>query len=153
MEINSQAPDFTLPDENGNPVSLKQFRGQNVLLFFYPRADTPGCTIEACGFRDAFKKLQKAGLVILGISPDTSKAQLKFKEKYDLPYTLLADDKKEVAKKFDVLKEKNMYGKKVMAIVRSTFLIGPDGKIAHVFSPVKPEGHAEEVLELVKKRG
>jgi peroxiredoxin Q/BCP len=153
MEINSQAPDFTLPDENGNPVSLKQFRGQNVLLFFYPRADTPGCTIEACGFRDAFKKLQKAGLVILGISPDTSKAQLKFKEKYDLPYTLLADDKKEVAKKFDVLKEKNMYGKKVMGIVRSTFLIGPDGKIAHVFSPVKPEGHAEEVLELVKKRG
>ena len=90
---------------------------------------------------------------MLGISPDTSKAQLKFKEKYDLPYTLLADDKKEVAKKFDVLKEKNMYGKKVMGIVRSTFLIGPDGKIVHIFSPVKPEGHAEEVLELVKKRG
>jgi peroxiredoxin Q/BCP len=153
MEINSQAPDFTLPDEDGNPVSLKQFRGQNVLLFFYPRADTPGCTIEACGFRDTFKKLQKAGLVILGISPDTPKAQLKFKEKYDLPYTLLADDKKEVATKFDVLKEKNMYGKKVIGIVRSTFLIGPEGKIAHVFSPVKPEGHAEEVLELVKKRG
>jgi len=124
-----------------------------VVLFFYPRADTPGCTIEACGFRDAFKKLQKAGLVVLGISPDTPKAQLKFKEKYDLPYTLLADDKKEVARKFDVLKEKNMYGKKVIGIVRSTFLIGPEGKIVHIFSPVKPEGHAEEVLAEVKARG
>ena len=153
MEINSKAPSFTLPDENGNPVSLDQFRGQHVVLFFYPRADTPGCTIEACGFRDAYKKLQKAGLGVLGISPDTPKAQLKFKEKYDLPYTLLADDKKEVAKKFDVLKEKNMYGKKVIGIVRSTFLIRPDGKIVHIFSPVKPEGHAEEVLELVKKKG
>ena len=88
--------------------------------------------------------------MVLGISPDTPKAQKKFKEKYDLPYTLLADDKKEVAKKFDVLKEKNMYGKKVMGIVRTTFLIGPDGKIAHIFPPVKPEGHAEEVLEWVK---
>ena len=146
MEINSKAPNFTLPDENGNPVSLEQFRGQTVVLFFYPRADTPGCTIEACGFRDAFKKLQKAGLVVLGISPDTPKAQLKFKEKYDLPYTLLADDKKEVAKKFDVLKEKNMYGKKVMGIVRSTFVIDERGKIRKVFSKVKPEGHAAEVL-------
>ena len=94
--------------------------------------------------------MQKAGLVVLGISPDTPKAQLKFKQQHNLPYTLLADDKKEVAKKFDVLKEKNMYGKKVIGIVRSTFLIGPDGKIVHIFSPVKPEGHAEEVLELVK---
>ena len=92
----------------------------------------------------------KAGLVVLGISPDTPKAQLKFKEKYDLPYTLLADDKKEVAKKYGVLKEKNMYGKKVMGIVRTTFLIGPDGKLAHIFCPVKPEGHAEEVLAHVK---
>jgi peroxiredoxin Q/BCP len=151
MEINSKAPSFTLPDENGNPVSLEQFRGKNVVLFFYPKANTPGWTIEACGFRDAYSKLQKAGLVVLGISPDTPKSQLKFKEKYDLPYTLLADDKKEVAKKFDVLKEKNMYGKKVIGIVRTTFLIGPDGKLVHIFSPVKPEGHAEEVLERVKK--
>ncbi len=88
--------------------------------------------------------------MVLGISPDTPKAQLKFKEKENLPYTLLADDKKEVAKQYDVLKEKNMYGKKVMGIVRSTFLIGPDGKLVHVFSPVNPEGHAEEVLEYVK---
>ena len=89
---------------------------------------------------------------MLGISADSPKAQLKFKQKHDLPYTLLADEKKDIAKKFDVLKEKNMYGKKVMGIVRTTFLIGPDGKIVHIFSPVKPEGHAEEVLDLVKKR-
>jgi len=89
---------------------------------------------------------------VLGISADSPKAQLKFKQKHDLPYTLLADEKKDIAKKFDVLKEKNMYGKKVMGIVRTTFLIGPDGKIVHIFSPVKPEGHAEEVLDLVKKR-
>jgi peroxiredoxin Q/BCP len=95
--------------------------------------------------------LKKAGLVVLGISPDTSKAQLKFKEKEELPYTLLADDKKEVARKFDVLKEKNMYGNKVMGIVRSTFLISPEGKIAHIFSPVTPDGHAEEVLAYVKE--
>jgi peroxiredoxin Q/BCP len=151
MEINEKAPTFTLPDENGNPVSLEQFRGSNVLLFFYPRADTPGCTIEACGFRDTYAKLKKAGVVVLGISPDTQKAQLKFKEKFDLPYTLLADDKKEVAKKFDVLKEKNMYGKKVIGIVRTTFLIGPDGQLAHIFNNVKPDGHAEEVLALVKQ--
>jgi peroxiredoxin Q/BCP len=94
--------------------------------------------------------LQKAGLVVLGISPDTPKAQSKFKEKENLPYTLLADDKKEVARKFDVVKEKNMYGKKVMGVARTTFLIGPDGKIEHVFEAVKPEGHAEEVLEFVK---
>jgi peroxiredoxin Q/BCP len=153
MEIKDKAPEFTLPDENGNPVSLQQFRGKTVVLFFYPKADTPGWTIEASEFRDAYKKLQKAGLVVLGISPDTPKTQLKFKEKYGLPYTLLADDKKEVAKKYDVLKEKNLYGKKVIGIVRSTFLIGPDGKLVHIFSPVKPEGHAEEVLAYVKAAG
>lgn len=96
--------------------------------------------------------MKKAGLIVLGISPDTSKAQLKFKEKEELPYTLLADDKKEVAKQFDVLKEKNMYGRKVMGIARTTFLIGPDGKLVHVFNNVKPDGHAEEVLEQVKQR-
>ena len=97
--------------------------------------------------------MQKAGLVVLGISADTPKAQLKFKEKYDLPYTLLADEKKEVAQKFGVLKEKNMYGRKVMGIARTTFLIGPDGKIVHIFENVKPDGHAEEVLAQVKKSG
>ena len=151
MEVNDKAPEFTLPDENGNPISLEQFRGKDVVLFFYPRANTPGCTIEACGFRDSYTKLQKAGLIVLGISPDTPSAQKKFKEKYDLPYTLLADAEKEVATKFGVLKEKNMYGKKVMGIERTTFLIDPKGKIAHIFPKVKPEGHAEEVLSYTKK--
>jgi len=150
METNQKAPEFTLSDENGNPVSLQQFRGKTVVLFFYPKANTPGSTTEASEFRDAYSKLQKAGLVVLGISADSPTVQLKFKEKYGLPYTLLADDKKEVARKFNVLKEKKMYGKKVMGIVRSTFLIGPDGKIVRVFSPVKPEGHAQEVLTYVK---
>jgi len=111
------------------------------------------CAVEARGFRDAYSKLQKAGLVVLGISPDTPKALLKFKENEKLPYTLLADAQKEVAKKLDVLKEKNMYGKKVIGIVRTTFLIGPEGRIERVFQPVKPEGHAEEVLEYVKGAG
>jgi peroxiredoxin Q/BCP len=153
MDVNEKAPDFTLPDENGEPVTLSSFKGKPVVLFFYPRANTPGCTIEACGFRDQYGKLIRAGLTVLGISPDTSKAQKKFQEKYELPYTLLADADKEVAKLFDVLKEKNMYGKKVIGIVRSTFLIGPDGKLLHIFSPVKPEGHAEEVLSYVKAAG
>jgi peroxiredoxin Q/BCP len=122
-----------------------------VVLFFYPRADTPGCTIEACGFRDQFKKLQAAGAVVLGISRDTPRAQAKFKAKYDLPYTLLADVDEKVCKQFDVLKEKNMYGKKVMGTVRSTFVIGPDQKLLHVFPNVKPEGHAEEVLALMRE--
>jgi peroxiredoxin Q/BCP len=115
-----------------------------------PRADTPGCTIEACGFRDVFKKIQKTGAIVLGISRDTPKAQAKFKAKYDLPYPLLADVDEKVCKQFGVLKEKNMYGKKVMGIERTTFLIGPDQKLLKIFPKVKPEGHAEEVLETIK---
>jgi peroxiredoxin Q/BCP len=146
MDANEKAPDFTLPDENGEPVTLSSLKGKPIVLFFYPRANTPGCTIEACGFRDQYAKLIRAGLTVLGISPDTAKAQKKFQEKYDLPYTLLADADKDVAKLFDVLKEKNMYGKKVIGIERTTFLLAPDGKIAHVWRKVKPEGHAEQVL-------
>jgi peroxiredoxin Q/BCP len=146
MDVNQKAPDFTLPDENGEPVALSSFKGKPVLLFFYPRANTPGCTVEACGFRDNYAKLIRAGYIVLGISPDTAKAQKKFQEKYQLPYTLLADAEKEVAKLYDVLKEKNMYGKKVMGIERTTFLIAPDGAIAQIWRKVKPEGHAEQIL-------
>ena len=128
MNINTKAPDFTLPDENGNPVSLEQFRGKNVVLFFYPKAEHARLNHRSARVPRRIQQVEKAGLVVLGISPDTSKAQLKFKEKDELPYTLLADDKKEVASKFDVLKEKNMYGKKVMGIVRSTFLICPTAR-------------------------
>ena len=146
MDVNQKAPDFTLPDQNGDPVTLSALKGKPIVLFFYPRADTPGCTIEACGFRDNYGKLTHAGLTVLGISPDTPKAQKKFEEKFSLPYTLLADAEKQVATLYGVLKEKNMYGKKVMGIERTTFLIAPDGTIRHLWRKVKPEGHPDEVL-------
>ena len=151
ININDKAPEFTLQDENGKEISLKGLRGKTVVLYFYPRADTPGCTIEACEFRDTYKQMQKTGAVLLGISPDTPQAQKKFQDKFSLPFTLLADADKKVAVAYDVLKEKNMYGKKVMGVARTTFIIGPEGKIRHIFRQVKPEGHAEEVLEYLKE--
>jgi peroxiredoxin Q/BCP len=151
MEVNEKVANFTLATDENKSVSLSDYAGKPVVLFFYPKADTPGCTIEACGFRDTFKKIQAAGAVVLGISRDTPAAQAKFRAKYSLPYNLLADVDEQVSKQFGVLKEKNMYGKKVWGIVRTTFLIGPDGKLMHVFENVKPEGHAEEVLALVKE--
>jgi peroxiredoxin Q/BCP len=151
LDINDKAPDIPLEDENGKEVSLKNFRGKTVVLYFYPRADTPGCTKEACSFRDADRKIQKAGIVVLGASPDTPKAQKKFQEKFHLPFSLLADADKKLSNAFGVIQEKNMYGRKVMGVVRTTFIIGPDGKIKHVFHKVKPEGHAEEVLEYLKQ--
>ena len=150
MEVNEKVADFTLETDEGKTVSLSDYAGKPVVLFFYPRANTPGCTIEACGFRDQFKKLQAAGAVVLGISRDTVKEQANFKAKYELPYTLLADVDEKVCKQFDVMKEKNMYGKKVWGIVRTTFVIGPDQTLLHVFPKVTPEGHAEEVLALLK---
>ncbi len=151
MELNDKVGDFGLQDEAGRMVHLKDFAGKPVVLFFYPRADTPGCTIEACGFRDHFKKLQKAGVVVLGISRDTVAAQKKFKDKYDLPYTLLADPDEVVCNQFGVMRDKNMYGKKVRGIERTTFVIGPEGKLVKIFAKVKPEGHAEEVLAALKE--
>jgi thioredoxin-dependent peroxiredoxin len=151
MDLNKKVANFTLQTDEDKTVSLSDYAGKPVILFFYPKADTPGCTIEACGFRDTFKKLQAAGAVVLGISRDTPKEQAKFRAKYDLPYTLLADVDEKVSKQFDVLKEKNMYGKKVMGIVRTTFVIGPDQTLLHVFPQVKPEGHAEEVLALIQE--
>ena len=151
MEPNDKVADFMLQDEQEKTVHLSDFAGKPVVLFFYPRADTPGCTIEACGFRDTFIKLQKAGAVVLGISRDTPKAQAKFKAKYNLPYTLLADVDEKVCNQFGVLKEKNMYGKKVWGIERTTFLIGPDQTLLNIFPKVTPDGHAEQVLEAVKE--
>ena len=151
MDVNEKAPEFTLLDEDGKSVSLKDYRGKNVVVYFFPRANTPGCTIEACGFRDAYSKIQKAGAVVLGISPDSPKAQKSFKEKYDLPFTLLSDPDKKVAGAFEVVKEKNMYGKKVIGIERTKFLIDPQGRLAHIFPKVKADGHAEEVLAELKK--
>jgi len=151
IEVNQKVPDFTLQTDEDKTTSLSAYAGKPVILFFYPRADTPGCTIEACGFRDTFTKLQKAGAVVLGISRDTPKAQAKFRAKYDLPYTLLADVDEKVCNLFGVLKEKNMYGKKVWGIERTTYVIGPDQTLLHIFPKVTPEGHAEQVLELIKE--
>lgn len=150
MEINDKAPAFRTTDENGKEVALKDFQGKTVVLYFYPKADTPGCTKEACGFRDTYKKIEKTGAVLAGISADTAGAQKKFQDKFSLPFMLLADAEKKIANQFGVVKEKNMYGRKVMGIARTTFVIGPDGKIKHIFKNVKPEGHAEEVLEYLK---
>lgn len=150
MEINDKAPHFCTTDENRKEVALKDFLGKTVILYFYPKADTPGCTKEACGFRDTYKKIEKTGAVLVGISADTAAAQKKFQDKFSLPFPLLADADKKIANLFGVVKEKNMYGRKVMGIARTTFVIGPDGKIKHIFKNVKPEGHAEEVLEYLK---
>ncbi len=138
--------DFALPDQDGLPVTLSNFLGKPVVLFFFPKADTPGCTVEACGFRDQFAEIAGAGAVVFGISRDTVKAQKKFKDKFDLPYTLLADSDQEIVKRFDLLKQKTMYGKPVTGVERTTYLIGSDGRLLHVFANVKPQGHAQEVL-------
>ncbi len=151
MEANDKVENFTLLDQDSKTVSLTDFSGKPVVLFFYPKADTPGCTIEACEFRDALHQLLKTGAVILGISRDTPKAQKKFQEKFSLPYSLLADVDEVVCKQFDVLREKNMYGKKVIGIERTTFLIGPDQRVLKVFRKVKPEGHAQEVLTALEE--
>ena len=154
MQAGDLVEDFTLENQDGESISLSQFAAHPVVLFFYPRADTPGCTIEACGFRDTFEKLQAAGAVVLGISRDTVKAQKKFQEKYDLPYMLLADPEMVLINRYDLLKSKSMYGKLVKGVERTTFVIGPDTgdgqRLLHVYSKVKPEGHADEVLALLK---
>jgi peroxiredoxin Q/BCP len=146
---------FTTQDQDGNPVSLSNFAASTVALFFYPRADTPGCTIEACSFRDAIDDLKAAGVVVLGISRDTVKAQKKFADKFHLKYPLLADADEKICDYFGVIKPKNMYGKLVKGVERNTYLIAPadkDGKqrLVHVWSKVKPEGHAAEVLTFVQ---
>ncbi|HEY1741941.1 MAG TPA: peroxiredoxin, partial [Granulicella sp.] len=131
-QVGELVENFTLPDQDGNTVNLTDFAGKPVVLFFYPKADTPGCTIEACGFRDHFAKLQKAGVVVLGISRDTVKAQKKFAEKYDLKYPLLADADQTIVNRFELVKPKTMYGKLVTGVERTTFVIGPDQKLLHV---------------------
>ncbi len=139
------APEFKVLTDSGEEFDLADHKNEKIVLYFYPRADTPGCTVESCSFRDTVKKFTGKGVTVIGVSPDTAKAQAKFKEKFDLNFTLLADADKDIATKFGVMKEKNMYGKKVMGVARTTFVI-ENGKIVKVFHNVKPEGHAEEVL-------
>jgi peroxiredoxin Q/BCP len=150
MELHDKVKNFSLQNQDDQTVQLNDFAGKPIVLFFYPKADTPGCTIEACGFRDAFTQLEDEGAVVLGISRDTPQAQKKFQQKYNLSYPLLADVDGEVCRQFDVLREKNMYGKKVIGIERTTFLIGPDRRLLKIFPKVKPEGHAEEVLKALR---
>jgi peroxiredoxin Q/BCP len=139
------APEFKVLTDTGEEFDLAKHKKEKIVLYFYPRADTPGCTVESCSFRDAVKKFVKKGVTVIGVSPDTPSAQAKFKSKFDLDFTLLADAEKEIANKYGVMKEKNMYGKKVMGVARTTFVI-ENGKIVKIFNNVKPEGHAEEVL-------
>jgi peroxiredoxin Q/BCP len=157
MQAGDVVADFTLQNQDGVSVSLSDYAAKPVVLFFYPRADTPGCTLESCGFRDIFKKFQKAGIVVLGVSRDTVAKQKKFKDKYDLPYDLLADPEMELIKRYDLLKKKTMYGKPVTGVERTTYLISADtGKgqrLLHVFAKVTPAGHAEEVFALLKASG
>jgi peroxiredoxin Q/BCP len=146
LKAGDQAPDIRLRTDTGEEFKLSDRKGQRVVLYFYPRADTPGCTVEACEFRDGIKAFAKKGAAIVGISPDKPEAQAKFKTKFDLPFTLLADEQKAAAEAYGVWREKNMYGKKTMGIVRSTFVIGADGKIEKVYANVKAKGHAAAVL-------
>jgi thioredoxin-dependent peroxiredoxin len=143
--VGTPAPAFTLDTDTGERLSLTDLRGKPVVLYFYPKDDTSGCTIEACEFRDAFPRFGESSAVILGISPDSVKSHQKFKAKYELPFTLLADTDHEVAEQYGVWKEKSMYGRKYMGVERTTFIIDAAGKIARIFKKVKPQGHAQEV--------
>lgn len=142
------APAFTLPDSEGNKVSVKALRGRDVVIYFYPRDDTPGCTKEACGFRDAWSELQALGVTVLGISPDNETSHAKFAAKYSLPFPLLCDPERKVMEKYDAFGEKTMYGKKTMGVIRSTVWIGPDGKVnKHWRRVAKAADHPAKVLE------
>ena len=147
VEEGSQAPDFELRSDAGETVTLSQFRGRPVVLYFYPRDDTPGCTKEACAFRDAYDEYLARDAVILGVSRDTEESHTKFRAKYELPFTLLSDPDHEVAEAYGVWQEKKLYGRTSMGIVRSTFVIAPDGTIARAMRGIKVPGHSDKVLE------
>jgi peroxiredoxin Q/BCP len=149
VEEGKQAPDFELASDSGERVRLSDLRGRPIVVYFYPRDDTPGCTKQACSFRDAYGEFEARGATILGVSPDTEAAHVKFKTKHALPFTLLADPDHEVAEAYGVWVEKNTYGKKSMGIKRSTFVIDADGNVAKAMLAVSPEGHADAVLAVL----
>lgn len=145
-----KAPDFKLQNQEGKTISLNEYKGKKVILYFYPKDDTPGCTKEACNFRDEFPKFGNIDAVILGVSPDSVASHKKFAEKYRLPFNLLSDEKKEVIENYGVWKQKNMLGKKYMGVERTTVVIDEEGKIKKIFPKVKVDGHNAEVLEALK---
>ena len=147
IEPGTEAPDFELPDQDGNPVKLADLRGKRVVLYFYPKADTPGCTTQACGIRDVWDEFERTGAVVLGVSPDSPKKHVKFREKYGLPFTLLSDEEHSVAEAYGTWVEKSMYGRKYMGIERATFLIDANGIVRRLWRKVKVPGHAQDVLE------
>lgn len=147
LKENTKAPDFLLEDQNGEKHSLKEFRGKKVVLYFYPKDNTKGCTTQACGFRDVYREIQKKGAVVIGISKDTVSSHKKFEEKYELPFLLLSNPETDVIQKYDVWKEKSMYGRKYFGIERSTYIIDETGKIIRCFEKVKPADNPKEILE------
>jgi peroxiredoxin Q/BCP len=146
LEVGEKAPAFQTTDQDGDEVSLRDFKGKKVVLYFYPKDDTPGCTKEACSFRDGWSKFRRKGVAVLGVSVDDEKSHRKFAEKFSLPFPLLADTEKEIVKAYGVWGEKSMYGRKYMGTHRVTYLVNEKGKIAAVWPKVKPENHADEVL-------
>jgi peroxiredoxin Q/BCP len=153
LKVGDPAPDFEIPSGDGSTLALKNLKGKKVVLYFYPKDDTPGCTREACSFRDEVKKFERNGAVIVGVSADSVESHRKFSEKYNLPFALLSDEKKEMVKKYGVWKEKSLYGKTFMGIERSTFVIDEKGKIAQIFRKVKVDGHSDELLKTLKEIG
>jgi len=146
LKVNSKAPEFNLPDQNGKMHSLKDYMGQWVLLYFYPKDDTPGCTTEACGLRDNLPKFKKLKANVFGVSTDSVKSHRKFADKFELPFTLLADENKELVKAYDVYKPKKFMGREFLGTMRESFLIDPNGKIIKIYENVKPATHPDEVL-------
>ncbi|MGH3001976.1 MAG: thioredoxin-dependent thiol peroxidase [Gaiellaceae bacterium] len=144
------APDFELQSDSGESVKLSGFRGKPVVLYFYPKDDTPGCTTQACGIRDAYGEFERAGAVVLGVSPDDERSHVKFRDKYELPFTLLADPEHAVAESYGVWGEKKYMGRTYMGVERSTFVIGPDGNVEKVLRKVKPATHADDVLAVLR---
>jgi thioredoxin-dependent peroxiredoxin len=149
LPVGAKAPDFSAHDETGRSWSLKALKGKTVVLYFYPKDNTPGCTVEACDFRDRFDAFAKKKVVVLGVSPDSAKSHAGFKAKHGLPFPLLADEEKEICQAYGVWKEKSLYGRKFMGVERSTFVIGPDGRIVRADRKVSVAGHAQDILEAV----